>query len=112
MGRVCFIGYVETKDENLLKSAAAVKNAVIRLCEAVELKIVGEKYHIFNEPNGITYCFILSQSHFVVHTWPEEHRIFFDVFMCNKELDKEYFIAILSKEFQGTLKEIDKVEYK
>lgn len=112
MGIVCFIGYVETKEDNLLKSADAVKNAVLRLCKAVGLKIVAEKCHMFNEPGGITYCFILSQSHFVVHTWPEDNRIFFDVFMCNKDLDKEHFAAALLKEFQGVLKQIDRVEYK
>lgn len=106
------LGYVETKEEKLLKSADAVKKSVLKVCGLIGLKVVGKKYYVFEGSKGITYCFILSQSHFVVHTWPEESKIFFDIFTCNKELNEKKCIEILSREFKGKVKKIRKVGYR
>jgi len=34
------------------------------------------------KPQGITIAFILSESHFTCHSWPEYGRICFDIFSC------------------------------
>ena len=112
MKGVYLVGYIETKEEKFLKSVNAIKGAVLKVCEVIGLKVVGESYHVFESPDGITYCFILSQSHFVLHTWPEEFKIFFDIFTCNKELNEEKCINTLSKEFKGIVKEIRRMEHK
>lgn len=112
MKGIYFVGYIKTKEQKLLKSAKAIKNAVLNVCKSIELNIVGEKYHVFKNADGLTYCFILSQSHFVIHTWPEENRVFFDIFTCGKEFGREKFVYILSKEFKGKVKEITKVKYR
>jgi len=112
MEGVYLVGYIETNEEKFLKSINSIKDAVLSVCEVIGLKVVGEKYHIFKGTQGITYCFILSQSHFVIHTWPEESKIFFDIFTCGKGINKEKCTKILSKEFKGIVKEIEKVEYK
>lgn len=112
MEGVYVIGYIETKEGKFLKSIDAIKSAVLSICKVIGLKVVGEEYYVFKSPGGITYCFILSQSHFVVHTWPEEQKIFFDIFTCNKELNENKCIEMLSKEFNGKVKEIKKVEYR
>ena len=112
MEGVFLFGHIKTKEGEFLKSGNAIKNAVLKVCKPIGLKIVGEKYHVFKSPIGITYCFILSQSHFVVHTWPEEYKVFFDIFTCNKELDEKKCFALLSKEFKGEVKEARKVVYR
>lgn len=112
MKGVYLIGYIETKEEQFLKSAKSIKNAVSKVSKFMGLNVVCEKYHVFKSPIGITYCFILSQSHFVVHTWPEDYKVFFDIFTCNKELDEKKCFALLSKEFKGEVKEARKVVYK
>ena len=112
MKGVYILGCIKTNDRKLLKSAITIKNAVSKICIAIGLKIVGEKYHIFRNPNGITYCFILSQSHFVVHTWPEECKVFFDIFTCDKELSEIKCVDMLSKEFKGEVKELKRIEYR
>lgn len=38
--------------------------------------------HIFSN-NGATILFLLSESHFAVHTWPEKGLINIDIFLCN-----------------------------
>ena len=103
------IGCIKIKDGKLLKSAIAIKNAVLNVCKIINLNVVDENYHAFNNPKGITYCFILSQSHFVVHTWPEKSKVFFDIFTCGKELNKDACIKALSNEFNGKVEEIKMV---
>ena len=104
------VGYIETKDENILKSISDIKKAMLAVCDMLDLKVVGDKHHLFKGSNGITYCFILSQSHFVVHTWPEINKVYFDIFTCNKKLDTKKSIKILSQEFNGVVKEIKKID--
>lgn len=111
MKGVYIVGYIETKNDTLLKSVNVIKNAALSVCKALKLNVVGENYRVFKGSNGITYCFILSQSHFVIHTWPEECKIFFDIFTCNKKIDKEKCVDILSNEFKGNVKDIKMVEY-
>ena len=106
MRGVYLFGYVKTKDAKVLKSVSTIKGSVLNICKIVGLNIIGESYHIFKKTGGITYCFILSQSHFVVHTWPEERKIFFDLFTCDKELDEKKCLDAISKEFKGKVKEI------
>jgi S-adenosylmethionine/arginine decarboxylase-like enzyme len=40
----------------------------------------GYKY----QPRGVTYVVILSQSHLVIHTWPEYNFIHIDLLSCTK----------------------------
>ncbi|MBI3035169.1 S-adenosylmethionine decarboxylase [Candidatus Woesearchaeota archaeon] len=105
------VGYLETDSQEFLKSAHMIKNSVLKVCRVMGLKVVGEKCHIFEAPEGITYCFILSQSHFIIHTWPEECKVFFDIFTCNKEINERLLADILSKEFSGKVKRINKADY-
>lgn len=110
MGHNYLIGYIETKEKRFLESSAEIKKAVLNSCVKLGLKVVAKKSHIFSGLKGVTYCFILSQSHFVIHTWPEVNKIYFDIFTCNMDLDIEECKKILSKEFVGAVKGIRKIE--
>ena len=112
MKGVYLIGYIKTKDVKLIKSVSSIRKSLLNVCRTMKFNIVGEKYHFFKTHHGITYCLILSQSHFTVHTWPEESRIFFDIFTCNASIDEKKCIEVLSKEFKGKAKEIKKAYYK
>ncbi len=56
---------------------AAVEAAVTRgeftLHEAVVVKF---------QPQGVTACAVVGESHLALHSWPEEGRLFFDVATC------------------------------
>ena len=41
------------------------------------------------EPVGLTKVFILSESHCVIHTYPENNFLSFDLFICNEKIDLE-----------------------
>lgn len=47
-------------------------------------KIVDEVYHFF-DPFGFTALFLLSESHFAIHTFPEEDKTYLELSSCVKE---------------------------
>ncbi len=67
------------------------------ICDKLKLNII-EKFVYEFKPYGLTYCFVLSNSHFVVHTWPEYNYLTLDVMSCSggefsnlKDLVKDAF---------------------
>ena len=55
----------------------------------LDLKVVKKMSHIFS-PAGITLAYILSQSHLILHTYPENSVIHVDLVMCAKRSKKEF----------------------
>ncbi|MDQ2779277.1 MAG: adenosylmethionine decarboxylase [Pseudomonadota bacterium] len=67
----------------------AMADAVV-LCElctaavaAVGLRQVGELFHRFPAPGGITGVVLLAESHVAIHTWPELAAVTLDIYVCN-----------------------------
>ena len=54
------------------------------------------------EPVGYTYAFVLSESHFTIHTYPEYNSCYIDIFCCNKDFNSEDAIELLSNTFNTT----------
>lgn len=54
-------------------------------------KICGEQ-HKFFEPQGYTGIFLLSESHFAIHTFPEEEKTYIELSSC---VERQYrnFVA-------------------
>jgi S-adenosylmethionine decarboxylase len=47
--------------------------------------VVGEVHHSFpGEQSGYTALFLLSSSHFSIHTWPEKNEAAVDLFTCGE----------------------------
>jgi S-adenosylmethionine decarboxylase proenzyme len=47
------------------------------------LHAVGELFHGFPAPGGVTGVVLLAESHLAVHTWPELGTVTLDVYVCN-----------------------------
>lgn len=45
--------------------------------------ICGERHHFF-EPHGFTAVFVLAESHFAIHTFPEEKKSYIQLSSCVK----------------------------
>ena len=52
------------------------------------------------EPFGTTVVFILSESHFTLHTYPEHAYMSIDLYVCNFELD----LSAFAEEVKGLFK--------
>ncbi len=76
-----------------LKSFENSLEFVDKLAENVitdlDLIVVKKISHVFS-PTGITLGYILSQSHLVIHTYPEEGVIHVDLAICSDRSDKEF----------------------
>lgn len=47
--------------------------------------ILGEvSYHF--QPQGFTKLFLLAESHFAIHTFPEENKTYVELSSCNEEM--------------------------
>jgi len=72
--------------DNSLEFAEDLADGVV---SDLDLKVVKKMSHIFS-PTGITLSYILSQSHLVIHTYPEENIIHIDLAMCSDRSEKEF----------------------
>ena len=43
---------------------------------------MGESFHCFPAPGGITGMVLLAESHLAVHTWPELGAVTLDAYVC------------------------------
>ena len=58
------------------------------------LTVLSEAEHRF-KPHGLTAVFILSESHFSIHTYPEERYLSIDCYVCNPRIDLDEIIDAL-----------------
>lgn len=63
-----------------------------KISELIRTKfdVVKEFKHHFS-PYGITWMFILSESHAAIHTYPEHHFLSIDVYVCNNAIRLDLF---------------------
>ena len=70
------------------------------------LQAVGELFHRFPPPGGVTGVVLLAESHLAVHTWPELGAVTLDVYVCNLNGDNsaraEALLAALEVAFGAT----------
>lgn len=56
-------------------------------------KLVDENFNVVNRsghqfsPQGRTMVYILSESHFTIHTYPEHNYLSLDIYICNPNYD-------------------------
>lgn len=68
-------------NDSFPNSLFQLKEKAAKLAGALQLKVVKEAYHVF-KPGGVTFVYILSQSHMAIHTWPESKKIHIDIVSC------------------------------
>src|SRR5450756_882304 len=74
--------------------------------------IVQELFHAFPE-TGLTCVLILSESHAVLHTWPETGTVNLDIFSCSTRLKSLEAIDELRRSFgaqHATVQEIPRAD--
>ena len=68
--------------------AAALRRLCLGAVAGAGLQAVGELFHAFPAPGGVTGMVLLAESHLAVHTWPELGAVTLDVYVCNLLGDK------------------------
>ena len=71
------------RDGTALRDADALRRCCREAALAAGLTVVGELFHPFPAPGGVTGVVLLAESHLAVHTWPEQAAVTLDVYVCN-----------------------------
>ena len=66
-----------------MRDAAALRRLCLGAVAGAGLQAVGELFHAFPAPGGVTGMVLLAESHLAVHTWPELGAVTLDVYVCN-----------------------------
>jgi S-adenosylmethionine decarboxylase len=75
-------------DGTPLRDAAALGRACRDAALDAGLTVVGELFHPFPAPGGVTGVVLLAESHLAVHTWPELGTVTIDVYVCHRSGDR------------------------
>jgi S-adenosylmethionine decarboxylase proenzyme len=71
----------------------------LRILETGGFEVLDKGFHNF-QPQGFTGFWLLSESHFSLHTWPEERHICFDLFSCGEHGKTRSSIELLAEEME------------
>jgi S-adenosylmethionine decarboxylase len=67
-----------------IKTVEDIVPKMERVIAELKLTEVSRCFHQF-EPFGATGVILLAESHFSVHTYPENNKLYFDLFCCQKD---------------------------
>lgn len=71
----------------LMCDPEALRAHCLQAVAGAGLQAVGELFHRFAGPGGVTGVVLLAESHLAVHTWPELGAATLDVYVCNLGAD-------------------------
>jgi len=71
------------------ESSVFIEKIAQGLIKDLNLNVVKKITHTFH-PEGMTFAFILSESHLLIHTWPELDVIHIDLVTCSYCSRKEF----------------------
>jgi len=89
-----------------ISKAEHLEQIMIRIAERCGFTIVSRAFHQF-EPHGASGVLLLNKSHFSAHTYPDQNRVYIDVF-CSSD----FCSYVIEEEFSalnGTWKVISRV---
>jgi S-adenosylmethionine decarboxylase len=82
-----------------LDSAEMAERALRDMVDALDVHLLDLKVYPFS-PVGVTGVAIVSESHLVIHTWPEFGYAAVDVFTCGAPRDPHAAVAVLRRCFK------------
>ncbi|MBX9692008.1 MAG: adenosylmethionine decarboxylase [Cyanobacteria bacterium] len=82
-----------------LEDKSGVDSIMRRAIVASGATVLDAALHVFPEA-GMTYVYVLAESHASIHTYPEHASCFVDIFTCGYECDPLEFDAVLTEHFQ------------
>ena len=82
-----------------LNSLDTAEQALRDMVAALDVNLLDLKVYPFS-PVGVTGIAIVSESHLVIHTWPEHGYAAVDIFTCGAPRDPRAAIDVLRQHFQ------------
>ena len=82
-----------------LESVDTAERALREMVAALDVNMLDLKVYPFS-PVGVTGIAIVSESHLVIHTWPEYGYAAVDVFTCGAPRDPKDAVEVLRRHYQ------------
>lgn len=86
-------------DKDLLNSLSAGRPILDSLVSKLNLHTVAIAEHQFH-PIGYTIAYVLSESHFTIHTYPEYKSCYIDIFCCNDKFNAQRALKEIKETFK------------
>ena len=74
-------------DPDTISVLEITREIFLRAAQESKATIVGQSFHQF-EPIGVSGVLLIAESHFSIHTWPENRFAGVDIFTCGDEMSK------------------------
>lgn len=84
------------------KNVHDLESTMENVVKELKLNEVSRAFHQF-EPQGATGVIVLAESHFSAHTYPENDRIYVDLFCCSKDFSPEIAADVIAKKFNAEM---------
>ena len=82
-----------------LESVETAERALREMVVALDVNLLDLRVYPFS-PVGVTGIAIVSESHLVIHTWPEYGYAAVDIFTCGAERDPQDAVNVLRRLFK------------
>ncbi len=83
-----------------LKKVKDVKQIMGEVVQKSKSTVVRSSFHQF-QPEGVTGMILIRESHFAIHTWPEESYVAADIFTCGQEMDPYIAMEVMEERFEA-----------
>ncbi len=94
--------HADLNDCQFIPEAEKLKEIIIEMARKANLNCIEDEYILHNfKPQGCSFILLLRESHFAIHTFPENKRVLIDIATCGatrlKNLEDELIIKFQSK---------------
>jgi len=96
---VHYIIDIDNADVKLLHDNKAMIEVCDETLRRANVTIVNKAVHTFH-PQGLTLLYLLTESHFSLHTWPEHRKLRIDFFSCQNHKKCEIGCDYLRRVFR------------
>jgi len=95
-------------DPDLISTVEGVRNILMDAAIKSKSTIIDDRFHQF-EPFGASGVIIIAESHFSVHTWPEDDFAAVDIFTSGELMQPQIAIDIMTAGYAADYVNVTKV---
>lgn len=76
-----------------------IEKALLEACKLSKATIINSTFHQF-APQGVSGVVVIAESHFSIHTWPENKYAALDFFTCSPSIEIEAALNHLEEQLE------------
>jgi S-adenosylmethionine decarboxylase len=95
-------------DSDVIATVAQTEAALLDAARRCGSTIIEYDFHQFS-PHGVSGVILIAESHFSVHTWPENDFAAVDIFTSGEKMQPDVAIRILEAAFRAKKVDVMKV---